>query len=155
MIKLGDRGLNLLKKWEQGPKGGFSPVIYPCSAGKNTIGYGHVITPDDNIIPPITEKQADDLLKQDIKTAENAVNLLVKVSLTQNQFDALVCFVFNIGVGAFQKSTLLSFINKNIFNKVPDQFKLWNKITVNGIKKVSNGLTNRRQAEVTLFLSKN
>jgi len=99
-MKLGDRGLNLLKKWEQGPKGGFSPVIYPCSAGKNTIGYGHVITPDDNIIPPITEKQADDLLKQDIKTAENAINLLVKVSLTQNQFDALVCFVFNIGVGA-------------------------------------------------------
>lgn len=153
MMKLGDKGLNLLKKWERGPKGGFSPVIYPCSAGKNTIGYGHVITPDDKIIPPITEKQADDLLKQDIKVAENAVNLLVKIPLTQNEFDALVCFVFNVGVGAFQKSTLLLFLNNNLMDKIPNQLKQWNKITVNGIKKVSNGLVNRRQEEVKLFLS--
>ena len=145
--------MNLLKKWEQGPKGGFSPVIYPCSAGKNTIGYGHVITDNDKIIPPITEKQADDLLKQDIKTAENAVNLLVKIPLTQNEFDALVCFVFNVGVGSFQKSTLLLFLNKKLMDKIPNQLKQWNKITVNGIKKVSNGLVNRRQEEVKLFLS--
>lgn len=151
-MQISKKGLNLLKTWEQGLNGKFSSTIYSCSAGKHTIGYGHVITPSDNITPPITEEQAEELLKQDIKTAENAVNLLVKNSLNQNQFDALVCFVFNIGVGTFQKSTLLSFINKNLFNKVPDQFKLWNKITIDGVKKVSNGLTNRRKAEIELWL---
>ena len=150
-MQINKKGLDLLKTWEQGPKGGFASSIYSCSAGKRTIGYGHVITADENINEPISEVMAEELLKKDIIWSEDAVNKYVKVALTPNQFSALVCFVFNIGVGNFEKSTLLSFINKELFDKVPEQFLRWNKITVDGIKKVSNGLTNRRKAEIALW----
>lgn len=150
-MQISEKGLKLLKTWEQGPRGGFSPTIYPCSAGKRTIGYGHVIEPDEDIKEPISEATADELLKKDVKESEDAVNRYVKVIISQNRFDALVCLVFNIGVGNFAKSTLLSFVNKRLFDKVPDQFLRWNKITVNGVKKVSTGLTNRRRAEVVLW----
>jgi lysozyme len=150
-MQISEKGLSLLKTWEQGSSGGFSPTIYSCSAGKRTIGYGHVIEPHEDIKEPISEATAEELLKEDITWAEDAVNRYVKVQLTQNQFNALVCFVFNIGVGNFEKSTLLSFINKELFYKVPEQFLRWNKITVNSVKKVSIGLTNRRKAEIALW----
>ena len=114
MMKLGDKGLNLLKKWEQGPKGGFSPVVYPCSAGKNTIGYGHVITDSDKITPPITEKQADYLLKQDIKTAENAVNLLVKTFLNRSadvlEYDNSLLIIQLVSFSIFAKIAVIKLI---------------------------------------------
>lgn len=151
-MQINEKGLSLLKTWEQGPKGGFASTIYSCSAGKRTIGYGHVIKPYEDIKEPILEDKAEKLLKDDIFIVEEIINKYVKVPLTQNQFNALVCFVFNIGIDNFKKSTLLSFINKELFYKVPEQFLLWNKITVNGVKVVSNGLTNRRKAEVELWL---
>lgn len=150
-MQISEKGLSLLKTWEQGPNGGFASTIYSCSAGKRTIGYGHVIESHEDIKEPISEATAEELLKKDITWAEDAVNRYVKVPLTQNQFNALVCFVFNIGVGNFEKSTLLSFINKELFDKVPEQFLRWNKITVDGVKKVSDGLTNRRKAEIALW----
>lgn len=150
-MKIGKKGLTLLKLWEQAPKGGFAKISYKCSAGKDTIGWGHVITTSDHIKEPINEKQAEELLQHDIKWAEEAVNKNVKVKLTQNQFDALVCFVFNIGATNFATSTLLKFINEELWDKIPTQFMRW----VYSNKLFIKGLENRRKAEITLWNDKN
>ena len=142
-------GINLIKKIE-----GFAPVLYKCEAKKDTIGYGHIIRKTDNIVQSLNKSQAETLLHKDILPFENAVNLLVTVPLTQNQFDALVCFAFNIGLSAFQTSTLLKLLNKNHYDAVPMQMKRWDKITVDGKKIPSQGLKNRRKAEIELWISK-
>ena len=149
-MKIGKKGLALLKLWEQAPKGGFASISYKCSAGKDTIGWGHVIKSIDNIKEPITATQAEELLQNDIKWAEKAVNKNVKVTLTQNQFDALVCLVFNIGATNFTASTLLKFLNLELWDKIPVQFARWvysNKVFI-------KGLENRRRAEISLWKDK-
>ena len=148
-MKTSEKGIDLLKILEEGK--GFSSKSYICSAGKRTIGYGHVILPDDNIIEPITEDQAEDILEKDVNVAENAINKYVKVPLTQNQFDALVCFVFNIGKTNFKTSTLLKFINEQLWDKIPKQFMRW----VYHDKKLIKGLENRRKIEVRLWNNEN
>jgi lysozyme len=148
--RLGKKGIELLKHWEQGPRGGFASVPYKCSANKNTIGWGHVIKVTDNIASPITLAQAEAFLKNDVEWAEKAVNKWVSVPLKQNQFDALVCFVFNIGATAFKNSTLLLYLNQSQLDLVPAQLARWNKS--NG--KVLTGLTNRRLAELELWNAK-
>jgi lysozyme len=146
-MKIGKKGIDLLKKWEQAPKGGFASISYKCSAGKNTIGWGHVVTPHDNIDQPINLAKAEQLLLNDIKDAENTVNKLVKTTITQNQFDALVCLVFNIGGTNFKNSTLLKLLNYETLLQVPAQFMRW---VYAGGKKLK-GLENRRLAEVELW----
>lgn len=148
-MKTSEKGIELLKVLEEGKS--FSSKSYICSAGKRTIGYGHVILPDDNIIEPITEEQAEDILEKDVSAAENAINKYVKVPLTQNQFDALVCFVFNIGRTNFKTSTLLKFINEQLWDKIPKQFMRW----VYHDKKLIKGLENRRKIEVRLWNNEN
>ena len=148
-MKTSEKGIDLLKILEEGK--GFSSKSYICSAGKRTIGYGHVILPDDNIIEPITEDQAEDILEKDVNVAENAINKYVKVPLTQNQFDALVCFVFNVGRTNFKTSTLLKFINEQLWDKIPNQFMRW----VYHDKKLIKGLENRRKIEVRLWNNEN
>lgn len=150
-MKIGQQGLALLKQWEQGPEGGFASNIYKCSAGKETIGFGHVIKANETFTFPISQELAEELLQNDIKWAEEAVNKNVKVSLLQNQFDALVCLVFNIGTSNFSASTLLKFINQELWDKVPAQFMRWiysNKVFI-------KGLENRRKAEVQLWEGQN
>jgi GH24 family phage-related lysozyme (muramidase) len=112
-----------------------------------TIGYGHTHTTKQGM--KITEKQAEALLRKDIAWAEKAVNNLVVVPLTQNQFDALVSFVFNVGEGAFSTSTLLRLLNSGDYNGAANQFLRWNKQK----GRVLNGLTKRREEERKLFLS--
>lgn len=148
-MKTSEKGIDLLKVLEEGR--GFSSKSYICSAGKRTIGYGHVILPDDNIIEPITEDQAEDILENDVVIAENAINKYVKVPLTQNQFDALVCFVFNVGRTNFKTSTLLKFINEQLWDKIPKQFMRW----VYHDKTLIKGLENRRKIEVRLWNNEN
>lgn len=148
-MKTSEKGIDLLKVLEEGK--GFSSKSYICSAGKRTIGYGHVILPDDNIIEPITEDQAEDILEKDVTAAENAINKYVKVPLTQNQFDALICFVFNVGRTNFKTSTLLKFINEQLWDKIPKQFMRW----VYHDKKLIKGLENRRKIEVRLWNNEN
>ena len=148
-MKTSEKGIDLLKVLEEGK--GFSSKSYICSAGKRTIGYGHVILPDDNIIEPITEDQAEDILEKDVSVAENAINKYVKIPLTQNQFDALVCFVFNVGRTNFKTSTLLKFINEQLWDKIPKQFMRW----VYHDKKLIKGLENRRKIEVRLWKNEN
>ena len=148
-MKTSEKGIDLLKVLEEGK--GFSSKSYICSAGKRTIGYGHVILPDDNIIEPITEDQAEDILEKDVTVAENAINKYVKIPLTQNQFDALVCFVFNVGRTNFKTSTLLKFINEQLWDKIPKQFMRW----VYHDKTLIKGLENRRKIEVRLWNNEN
>ena len=112
-----------------------------------TIGYGHTHTTKQG--QKITEAQAETLLRKDIKWAEEAVNESVVVPLSQNQFDALVSFVFNVGAGAFGSSTLLRLLNSKDYEGAANQFLRWNKQKGVALK----GLTKRREEERKLFLS--
>lgn len=140
MMQIGRKGLELIKSFE-----GCRLEAYICPAGVPTIGYGH--THGVRLGQIISQKQADDLLLEDLDQFVKAVNRLVIVPLNQNQFDALVSFVFNIGIGAFTSSTLLRLLNQRAYNEAADQFKRWNK----GGGKVLKGLVRRRQAEEDLF----
>lgn len=148
-MKTSEKGIDLLKILEEGK--GFSSKSYVCPAGKRTIGYGHVILPGEKIIEPITEEQAEDILEKDVLIAEEAVNKYVKIKLSQNQFDALVCFVFNIGKVNFKTSTLLKFINTELWDKIPSQFMRWVYVDKTKLK----GLENRRKIEVRLWKNEN
>ena len=142
-------GLSLLKKLE-----GFHSLPYACSAGYLTIGYGHQITPQEHF-QEVTLDEADSLLKGDILWAERAVKARL-INLTQNQFDALVCFVFNIGVGAFEKSSVLKFAKLKDYNNTLKYWAMYNKVVdpKSKILVFSQGLQNRRDAEITLFQGK-
>ena len=134
-----------IKQWE-----GLRLTAYRDAGGVLTIGYGH--TGDDvHAGLKITQEQADKLLASDLFRFERAVDEGVKVALTDNQFGALVSFTFNVGVGAFQSSTLLRKLNAGDYSAVPGELARWNKITVDGKKLVLNGLSNRRAAEAGLW----
>lgn len=143
-MKIGDKGLDLIKKFE-----GFSDKEYICPAGKATIGYGHVILASESFEEPMTRLEAENLLKKDLEPRQKSLNSFLKVNINQNQFDALMSLIYNIGTGNFQKSTLLKFVNDRLFDKVPDQFRRWSY--VNG--KISKGLANRREEEIKLWLA--
>lgn len=140
-MKTSENGIKLIKKFE-----GCKLEAYKCPSGVLTIGYGH--TQDVNIGDTITRQQASYILKKDIEIAEAAVNSLVKVTLNQNQYDALVSFVFNVGYGNFRISTMLKRINENNFSSAAEQFDKW--VLSNG--KRQKGLVRRRQLEKELFL---
>jgi lysozyme len=108
MMRISQNGLDLIKQHES-----FSPTVYICPAGKPTVGFGHVVLPNESFTR-ISEQEAEDLLCKDVSIAENCINNAVKVPITQNQFDALVSFVFNVGCAAFLKSTLLRKLNNEI-----------------------------------------
>lgn len=139
---------NLIKKFE-----GFSEKPYKCSAGVPTIGYGSTFYLNGNKVTmkdsPISEEVALSILFSVVEDFSKKVEKLLKVSVNQNQFDALVDFAYNLGIGNLQKSTLLKLVNNKDFVGASKQFKLWNK--ANG--KVLNGLTKRRKEEEELFLS--
>lgn len=96
----------------------------------------------------LTQQQAFDLFRQDIKKFEDAVNAGVKVPITQNAFNSLVSFSFNVGIGAFQKSTLLRKLNAGDYKGAAGEFAKWNK----SAGRVLAGLTRRRKEEAELFL---
>jgi len=129
---------------------GWEPKQYPDGAGKSTIGYGHLILEGEKY-GQLTKEQGHELLMLDVSKAEWAVNSSVEVPLKQHQFDALVCFVFNVGATAWAKSDTLKILNQGHLHKIPGRLMMWNKITVNGKKVESEGLTNRRLREVALW----
>lgn len=110
------------------------------------IGYGHVLKPGEPRLP-ITQEEADALFDIDILYREDSVNDLVLVSLTQNQFDALVSFVYNLGHGNFSKSTLLKRVNASLHDAAAVQFLQWNMAKGKKIR----GLCNRRYDEVMVY----
>lgn len=129
---------------------------YKCPAGVWTIGYGHTdgVKAEDKI----TEEQALEYLKSDVnifaKKISKALNADEIELETVHQFDALVCFAFNVGASALINSTLWKRLKANDYAKAAAQFLCWNKAKVNGKYVVLNGLTRRRTAEMTLFLKR-
>lgn len=144
-MRLSDKGLQLLKQWE-----GCKLRVYKDAAGLPTIGVGHLLTREELVggkyDDGITEAEAMELLAQDVAPAEKAVSG-VKVPLTQNQFDALVSFVFNVGTGAFRKSTLLRKLNSGDYAAVPVELRKWTRAAGKRVP----GLVNRRDNEILLW----
>lgn len=139
-MKIGQQGLELIKSFE-----GLELTAYLCPADVWTIGYGHTKTVKAGM--RITERGAEELLKQDLAWVETAIDTYVTVALTQPQYDALCSFIYNVGGGAFRKSTLLKKLNAGDYEGAQGQFKRWNKAS----GKVLKGLTRRRTAEQELF----
>jgi lysozyme len=140
---LSTKGLELLKVSE-----GLRLKAYKDAVGVLTIGYGHTgkdVTPGK----VIDEAKAEALLLADVEWAENAVRTKVTVPLTMGQFDALVDFVFNLGAGAFAKSTLLKKLNAGDYAGAAAEFPRWDKAG----GKVLPGLTTRRLAEQRMFIN--
>jgi lysozyme len=117
-----------------------------------TIGYGH--TKGVKMGDVITEEQAEDFLREDLAWAEKAVLTYVKADINQNQFDAMVSLVFNIGTPRFAKSSVVRHLNAGNEKAAADSFLLWNKQRgADGVLRPLKGLTKRRNEERTLFLS--
>ncbi|WP_254475527.1 lysozyme [Bartonella sp. B1098] len=145
MRKISPKGLSLIKQWE-----GLHLKAYKDAIGVWTIGYGHTSTAGKPFVHKgmiITEKQAEEILSHDLRQFENAVEKNVTVSLTDEQFAALVSFCYNVGIAAFCKSTLLKKLNKGEYEAVPSELQKWTKA---GGKRLY-GLVHRRAAEAGLW----
>ncbi|WP_063552064.1 lysozyme [Burkholderia territorii] len=142
--RTGEQGIALIKQFE-----GLRLARYLDAVGKPTIGYGHLILPNERFTRPLTPAEAEALLRRDLRGAELNLRKLLRVPVTQQQFDALMSFVFNLGAGRLRSSTLLRYLNAGASVRAADQFLVWNKA---GGKPLA-GLTKRRQAERALFLS--
>ena len=116
-----------------------------------TIGWGHTKTAKQGMV--ITEAQAEQLLRQDLDWVEDTIKKLVKVPLKQNQFDALASLIFNIGGGAFAKSTVLRKLNAGDYKGAADAFLMWDKQRDRQTGQMTKlrGLTIRRNEERALF----
>ena len=141
----GNGGIALIKQYE-----GLRLTTYKDAVGIPTIGYGHV----ENPIPPggtrtITAEDAEQILREDLQRFEHDVNNMLTVEVTQNQFDALVSFAFNLGPANLKSSNLLRKVNSGDFNGAAEEFPKWNHAG----GQVLAGLTARRNAEKNLFLS--
>lgn len=146
-MRTSNKGIELIKSFE-----GIKTKAYLCPAGVWTIGYGHTKGVKKN--DTCTMAQAIEFLKEDLRVFECAINDLVQVELNQNQFDALISFVYNVGAGAFQDSTMRKFINAGHFPLAAGQFDKWIYARDKTGKKIElEGLVRRRAAEKKLFLS--
>jgi len=150
-MKISEKGLKFLVSLE-----GCRDTIYKDSVGLDTIGVGHLVKKGEVFEQPMKLEAIYDLLRKDLAPVEEAINRLISVPLTQNQFDALCCLVFNIGigdstaigVGGFTNSTVRKVINRNgSFNEIRGAWLLWKK--AGGM--VSKGLLSRRFKEIALY----
>lgn len=156
-MRMSEHGRNLLTQWE-----GFKTKPYLDVGGKQTIGVGHLLTDAELNSgsleiqgvrvpwgPGLTQSQVGELLRQDLTRFEEAVERLVSVPLTQNQFDALVSFTFNLGETNLAESTLLKRVNAGDFEAVPTELIRWTKVAGKPIE----GLIRRREHEIDLWKS--
>jgi len=139
--------IDFIKKAE-----GLRLEAYLDGAGIPTIGFGHT-GPDVKMGMKIDADQADDLLRNDMAWALDLVRTTVKVELTKGQHSACTSLIFNIGPGAWRKSTVLRRLNAGNYEGAAEAILMWNKITVGGKKVRSRGLAIRRERERKLFLS--
>lgn len=139
-MQISEKGIQLIESFES-----LRLESYQDVRGIWTIGYGSTL----NVLPgmTITQEQAEQRLAQDLASAEAAVNVNVRVPLTQTQFDALCSFTFNCGNAAFKQSTLLRLLNQGDYAGAAEQFIRWDKAG----GEVVAGLLRRRQAEIALF----
>ena len=146
-MNIGDRGLDLIRAFE-----GFRAEPYLDAVGVPTIGYGSTYYPDGQRVrltdPPISEPEARRLMQATLAEFEDGISAALQVDVTQSQFDALVCWAFNVGVSAAQQSTLMHRLNAGDVQGAADQFLRWNRAG----GQVLRGLTRRREAERALFL---
>lgn len=149
-MKTSPAGLLFVAKWE-----GEVDHVYKDVAGVLTIGFGHALKAGDGFSPTstLTHQQALDLLAHDVSWAEDAVNGLVKVPMTQNQFDALVDFTFNCGSGALARSAVLSELNAGNAPGAAAHFPDWAHAMEGGKLVVDQGLLRRRMSEQRIFLT--
>ena len=113
-------GIDLIKEFE-----GLHLTPYLCPGKIWSIGYGHTRTVRSGML--IVQAQAELMLDEDLRLFERAVTRLVTVPLSDNQFSALVCFAFNVGVGNLESSTLLKLLNRGWYEQVPAQLMRWNR----------------------------
>lgn len=157
LMEISGNGLKKITLWE-----GKEYTMYKDSSGYPTIGVGHLLTKSELSTGRImiggeevfwtkglNDSQILTLLDQDLDIAEDAVNNNVRVPLSQNQFDALVSFAFNVGISAFANSTLVKLLNQGLYDQVPTQLMRWTRS--NGV--VVQGLINRRKHEIDLWNS--
>ena len=142
MNTLGSKGEALIKSFET-----LALVAYPDSGGVPTIGWGH--TEGVKLGDTCTPEQAEIWFQEDSQAAVHGVDSSLTTNVTQNQFDALVSFAFNVGVGAEAHSTMAKLINARNFAGAAGEFPKWDH--VDGVPKA--GLLRRREAEQALFLS--
>jgi lysozyme len=147
-IEITDATISLVKKFED-----FSSTIYPCLAGKPTIGYGHVVNEAEKVKYKngISAKQADDLLKEDLQDAVNCLRKLIKVDLHPDNISALISLVFNVGCGEFASSKALKLINQNNLEKAKIELFDSKVGFVRIGNKIIQGLVNRRALEAKLW----
>jgi len=141
-MEMSAAGLDLLKRSE-----GFRSRTYLDAAGIATIGYGHRLLPHESFPNGIAEAQAEEILLSDLRGAGQAVQRLVRVALTQGQFDALVDFTFNVGAGKLASSTLLKVLNAGKYDAARKQLLRWDHV---GLQE-NAGLEARREAEFQLW----
>jgi len=139
---ISNNGLRLIRAFES-----FSPIPYVCPAGYKTLGYGHVVKPTEVFDLPLSPESGKIILLKDVGVSERAISRLIRVPLSQNQWDALTSWTFNLGSGALQSSTLRSVINRQEYDEAPDQIRRW--IYAGGRR--LNGLIKRREIEARLF----
>jgi lysozyme len=141
-MQTSEYGLHLIERFE-----GLRLSAYQDSVGVWTIGVGHT-GPEVKPGLTISQEQAKDMLRVDVKEAERAVNTLITRMLTQNEFDALVSFTFNLGAGNLRKSTLRRLLNAGDYQGAANEFLKWDKAGGEELP----GLTKRRFTERDLFL---
>ncbi len=146
-MKLTKEGLTLIKQFE-----GFRTHAYRDAVGVWTIGYGHTSMAGMPEVKPgmtITEVEGDNILARDVDVFARGVQQLVKIKISDAQFSALVSFAYNVGLGNFRKSSVLSAVNRSDFQAVVRRLQLWNKAG----GRILPGLVRRRAAEAALFAS--
>ncbi len=162
-MNFSNKGINKLKELEGCVKRGGKHVAYDDETSKPvntnrvlprgaTIGYGHLIKPCEDFKNGISESKATELLRTDIATSERTVQDYINILLSQNQYDALVILVYNIGTKNFAKSTIVKYINNPKFHSIrystlKSAWLAWNR--AHGV--VSDGLNHRRMAEWEIY----
>lgn len=139
-MKTSKAGADLIKQYE-----GLNLTPYICPAGKLTVGYGHT----NSVSGTISELEAEELLQKDLEQIEKQLEQRLTVKVNENQFSALVSFVYNLGITRFDNSTLKKLINQGKFKEAANEFPKW----VHAGGKKLKGLEARREAEKKLFLT--
>ncbi|MDC0191416.1 lysozyme [Rhodospirillales bacterium] len=147
-MHINERGIEIVKRFE-----GLALRFYVCDGGVVSVGHGATRgwdgRPFNMDMEPITEAEAEAFLVRDLESAEGWVRRLIKTSLSENSFSALVSFTFNVGAGALQRSILRMKLNRGEYQGASDEFPKWKFAN----KRILAGLVRRRAAERSLFLA--
>lgn len=145
-MNITDEGLELIRRFE-----GFRDTAYLCPGGKWTVGYGHTSDAGQPVVErgtSLSREQAEQVLRADVERFAAGVRKDIRKPLGDQQFSALVSFAYNVGLGAFRKSSVLKAVNAGAFDSVPRRLQLW----VKAQGRVLPGLVKRRAAEAALFM---